>query len=70
VVQVVTFVVFFEETEAASVRILCRIDYIVWFVEIDLIVVANNLALGLRLQTHLDDVPGLVVEKTVRVAQP
>ena len=69
-VQVVAFVVFFEQAEAASVRILCRVDNIIWFVEIDLIVVANNLTLGLSLQTHLDDVPRLVIEKSVRVTQP
>lgn len=69
-VQVVAIVVFFKEAEAASVRVLCRVDNIVRLVEIDLIIVANNLTLRLRLQTHLDDVSGLVVEKSVRVTQP
>ena len=48
-VQVVAFVVLFKEAEAASVRILCRVDYIVWFIEIDLIIVAYNLTLRLSL---------------------
>lgn len=44
-VQVVAIVVFFKEAEAASVRVLCRVDNIVRLVEIDLIIVANNLTL-------------------------
>jgi hypothetical protein len=67
VVEVVAIVVFFKEAEATSVGVLCRVDNIIWLVEIDLIVVANNLPLWLCLQTHLDDVPGLIVEKSVRV---
>lgn len=48
-VEVVTLIVLFKEAETASVRVLCRIDYIVWFVEIYLIIVAYNLALRLSL---------------------
>jgi len=44
-IKIVAFVVLFEEAQAASVRVLSRVDNIVWLIEIDLIVVANNLTL-------------------------
>ena len=70
VVQVVSFIVFLEKAETTSVRVGCRINYIIWLIKINLVVISNDLSLWLSFQAHLDDVPWLIVEKTVRVTQP
>ena len=69
-IQVVAFCILLQETEASGVWTLSLVDDIVGLVEIYLVVVANNLALRLSLQTHLHDVARLVVEQPVRVAKP
>ena len=42
----------------------------IWFCEVDLIIASNNLTLRLSLETHLNNIPRLVVEESVRVTQP
>ena len=69
-IKVVAFRVLFEQAEAASIGILLGVDYVVRFVEVNLVIVPDNLSLWLSLQTHFHDVPRLVVEQTVRVSQP
>jgi len=69
-VEVVSFRVFLEETQTSPIWMLNWIDDMVRFCEINLIIVSNNLTLGLSLQGHLDNISGLVIEKTMRVTQP
>lgn len=69
-IKVVAFRVLFEQAEAASIGVLLGVDYVVRFVEVNLVIVPDNLSLRLSLQTHFHDVPRLVVEQTVRVSQP
>jgi len=69
-VQIVTLVVFLEKAETTSVRVRCRVNHIVWLIEIDLVIISNDLSLWLSFQTHFHNVPRLIVEKAVRVTQP
>ena len=69
-VQEVAFLVFFEQAQASRVGVLLGVDNVVRFVEVNLVIVPDDLSLRLSLQTHLHDVPRLVVEQTVRVSQP
>lgn len=70
VIQVVALCVLLEEAETPSIGVLSLIDDIVWLVEVNLIVISYYLSLRLCFQAHLHDVPGFVVEETVRVSQP
>ena len=69
-VQVISFGILLEKTETASVGTRCLVNNVVGLIEVNLIVVAYYLSLGLGLQTHLDDVSRLVVEQAVGVPQP
>ena len=44
-IKVVAFRVLFEQAEAASIGILLGVDYVVRFVEVNLVIVPDNLSL-------------------------
>ena len=64
-IKIVPLSVLLEQTQATSVGTLSCVYYVVWLVEINLIIVPYYLSLRLGFQTHLDDVPGLIVEQTM-----
>lgn len=53
-----------------SVWLLDRVDHVLRPGEVDIVVIADYLALRLSLEAHFDDVARLIVEKTVRVSLP
>lgn len=57
--------VFFQQAKALGFWFLNLVNDVVEFCKIDLILVPDDLTLGLGLQTHLDDIPRLVVEQTM-----
>ena len=69
-VQVEALLVLFQEAQRFSVGMLHMINDVIRLGEVDLIVVPDDLTLALSLQAHFDDVPGLIVEQTMRVPQP
>lgn len=64
-VQVVAFLVLLELAQAPTVGVLDGVDDVVGLCEVDLILVADDLTLGLGLQAHLHDIPRLVIEQSV-----
>jgi hypothetical protein len=49
---------------------LGSINDVIGFGEIDLVFISNNLTLRLGLETHFDNISGLIIEKSVGVTQP
>jgi hypothetical protein len=49
---------------------LDSVDHVIGFGEINLVLISNDLSLGLSLETHLDNISRLIIEKSVGVAQP
>lgn len=62
VVKIVAFGIFLQKAETASIRTLLIVDLVIRLVKIYLIVIPDDLTLGLGFQAHLDDVTGLVIE--------
>lgn len=62
--------VLLEQTQTLGVGLLDGVDEVLDLGEVDLVLVSDDLALGLGLETHLDDVPGLVIEESVGVSLP
>lgn len=66
-VKIVSLGVLFQQTKRSAVRMLNGVNHMIRFRKIDLVIVSNDLALRLSFETHLDDIPGLIVKKTMRV---
>ena len=49
---------------------LNSIDGVIGFGEINLVLISNDLSLRLSLETHLNNVSGFIIEKSVGVTQP
>ena len=67
-VQIVALGVLLQETERPPVWVLDGVNHVIWLSKIDLIVISYDLPLRLSLETHLDNVSGLVVEKPMRIS--
>ena len=62
VIKIISFLILFKQAEATGIGVSSLINNVVGLIEIDLIIVAYYLTLGLGFQTHLYDVTRLVVE--------
>jgi len=62
--------VFFELAKTPTIWMLHGIDHMIGFGEINLILISDNLTLGLSFQRHFDNVPRLIIEKPMGVSQP
>lgn len=69
-IKKIALFVFFELTKTPSIWVLHGIDHVIGFGEINLVLISDNLTLGLSFQRHFDDVPRLVIEKPMGVSQP
>lgn len=63
-------IVFLKLAKASAIWVLNSIDGVIGFGEINLVLISNDLSLRLSLETHLNNVSGFVIEKSVGVTQP
>ena len=63
-------IIFLELAQAPAIWVLLGVDDMIRLGKVDLVIISNDLTLGLSLQTHLDNISRLVVEETVRISQP
>lgn len=64
-IQEITFFIFLELAETSTVWVLDLVDDMIRLSEINLVLIPDDLALRLGFERHLDDVSGLVIEKTM-----